>query len=61
MPKEHTMNLLTKEYNRVYNRYKNRYSSNVLKSKIITFLVQKGYEYDDVIEIIQQLWEETDD
>lgn len=61
MPKEHTMNLLTKEYHRVYNRYKNRYDSHVLKSKIITFLVQKGYEYDDVIEIIHQLWEDKND
>jgi len=61
IPKEHTMNLLTKEYYRVYNRYKNRYQSHILKSKIITFLVQKGYEYDDVMEIIQQLWEDTND
>ncbi len=53
--------LLTKEYLRVYNRYKNRYDSHILKSKIITFLVQKGYEYDDVIEIINELWEESND
>lgn len=57
-PKEHTMNLLRKEYNRVYNRYKSRYDKPILKSKIITFLVQKGYEYDDVIEIMKELWEE---
>lgn len=61
IPKEHTKMLLTKEYHRVYNRYKNRYDSHILKSKIITFLVQKGYEYDDVIEIIEELWEESND
>ncbi|MCI9094526.1 MAG: glycosyltransferase [Coprobacillus sp.] len=61
IPKEHTKMLLTKEYLRVYNRYKNRYDSHILKSKIITFLVQKGYEYDDVIEIINELWEESND
>lgn len=61
IPKEHTMNLLKKEYSRVYNRYKNRYQSHLLKSKIINFLVQKGYEYDDVLEIIEQLWEDTND
>ncbi len=61
IPREHTKMLLTKEYNRVYNRYKNRYDSHILKSKIITFLVQKGYEYDDVIEIIHELWEEPND
>ncbi len=60
-PKEHTHKLLTKEYNRVYNRYKGRYDSHILKSKIITFLVQKGYEYDDVLEIISELWEEPND
>jgi len=61
VPKEHTMKLLKKEYERVYKRYCNRYEKNILKSKIITFLVQKGYEYEDVIEIINELWEETDD
>lgn len=61
IPKEHTKMLLTKEYHRVYNRYKNRYDSHILRSKIITFLVQKGYEYDDVVEIINELWEESDD
>lgn len=61
VPREHTMKLLEKEYYRVYNRYKNRYASNILRSKIITFLVQKGYEYDDVVEIIGELWEDTND
>lgn len=61
IPKEHTKMLLTKEYYRVYNRYKSRYDSRILRSKIITFLVQKGYEYDDVVEIINELWEEAND
>ncbi len=60
-PKEHTMNLLKKEYDRVYKRYKNRYDHRSLKSKIITFLVQKGYEYDDVIELMNEVWEDTYD
>ena len=58
MPEEHTKMLLTKEYTRVYDRYKNRYERRMLKSKIITFLVQKGYEYDDVISIMSDMWEE---
>ncbi len=61
IPQEHTKKLLTKEYYRVYDRYKNRYDANILKSKVITFLVQKGYEYDDVIEIISELWEVNND
>ena len=58
MPEEHTKMLLTKEYARVYDRYKNRYEKRMLKSKIITFLVQKGYEYDDVISIMSDMWED---
>lgn len=58
IPKEHTRQLLIKEYNRVLSRYQNRYDKRILKSKIITFLVQKGYEYDDVIEVISELWED---
>jgi len=61
IPKEHTHQLLKKEYERVYKRYKSRYESRILKSKIITFLVQKGYEYDDVVNIMQELWEDTND
>lgn len=60
-PKEHTMKLLKKEYDRVYKRYKNRYDHHILKSKIITFLVQKGYEYDDVMELMNEVWEDNND
>ncbi len=60
-PKEHTMKLLKKEFDRVYKRYKNRYDHRTLKSKIITFLVQKGYEYDDIIELIDEVWEDIYD
>ncbi|MCD8028888.1 MAG: RecX family transcriptional regulator [Erysipelotrichaceae bacterium] len=60
-PKENTMKLLNKEYERVYKRYKNRYDHRTLKSKIITFLVQKGYEYDDVIELMSEVWEDMYD
>lgn len=58
MPKEHTKQLLVKEYHRVLERYKKRYDNRTLKSKIITFLVQKGYEYDDVVDVISELWED---
>ena len=61
LPKEHTKQLLIKEYHRVLNRYQNRYDKRTLKSKIITFLVQKGYEYDDVVEVISELWEDFND
>lgn len=59
--KERTMNLLKKEYDRVYKRYKNRYDHSALKNKIITFLLQKGYEYNDVVELMNEVWEDTYD
>ncbi len=59
-PKEHTRMLLKKEYERVYNRYSKKYEGNLLKNKIITFLLQKGYEYDDVISVFEELWEVVD-
>ena len=61
MPKEHTLKLLEKEYERVYRRYRTRYDSRLLKSKVITFLVQKGYEYVYVIENVMKHWEDPDD
>ncbi|MGP1370165.1 MAG: glycosyltransferase [Eggerthia catenaformis] len=58
-PAEHTRLLLEKEYNRVYSRYKLKFDGHLLKTKIITFLVQKGYSYDLVLEIIEEKWDEN--
>ena len=55
-PSEHTKILLEKEYHKVYTRYSQKYSGSLLKTKIITFLLQKGYEYDDIVQLIQEVW-----
>lgn len=60
-PKEHTRQLLEKEYQRVYNRYKNKYEGKMLKSKLITFLVQKGYEYEDVVCLMEDVWRDENE
>ncbi|MEE0965856.1 MAG: hypothetical protein U0L85_02255, partial [Bacilli bacterium] len=54
IPKSHTKMLLKKEYDKVYKRYSKKYEGSVLKNKMITFLIQKGYDYEDIVEV----WEE---
>ena len=53
-PKSHTIMLLKKEYDKVYKRYSVKYEGSALKNKVITFLIQKGYDYEDIVEV----WEE---
>lgn len=55
---EHTKMLLNKEYDRVYKRYSHKYEGNQLKNKVITFLLQKGYEYEGIVNMIEEKWEE---
>lgn len=57
-PEYHTMMLLRKEYDKVYKRYSKKYESSLLKNKIITYLIQKGYEYEDIVKLINEVWEE---
>lgn len=59
--KEHTMHLLKQEYERVYKRYVSKYKGRLLRTKIITFLVQKGYQYDDVLNLIDTCEEDFDE
>jgi len=57
-PKDHTRQLLEKEYARVYKRYSAKFEDRrLLKNKIITFLVQKGYTYEDVTALMADVWE----
>lgn len=57
-PEYHTMMLLRKEYDKVYKKYSTKYEGSLLKNKIITYLIQKGYEYDDIVKLINEVWEE---
>lgn len=60
-PSSHTRMLLKKEYEKVYKRYRSKYEGSTLRSKIISFLIQKGYEYDDIIDIIEEMEEEDEE
>lgn len=51
--KEQTQEFLNREYDKVYRRYKNKYEGKTLKQKMIQFLIQKGYEYSDIVELIE--------
>lgn len=53
-PPLHTYNLLKKEYAKIYNRYSKRYEGDLLKQKIITFLVSKGYDYDEIVNVVEE-------
>ncbi len=45
-------NTLEFEYKKVYKKYKDKYKNEKLKRMTITYLVKKGFRYDDIIEFI---------
>lgn len=46
--------LLSKEYDKQYERLSRKYTGYELKSKLITALIRRGFEYQQVIEIIEE-------
>ncbi|MDY5278305.1 glycosyltransferase [Sharpea porci] len=60
-PHERTKLLLEKEYDRVFSRYQRKFKGKQLKNKLITFLIQKGYSYDDVVEVVEEKWKEDEE
>ena len=60
-PHERTKLLLEKEYDRVFSRYQRKFARKQLKNKLITFLIQKGYSYDDVVEVVEEKWKEDEE
>ena len=60
-PEERLHSLIKREYDRIYKRYVKRYKGHQLKNKIITFLVQKGYDYDLVISYLDEVWRDEDE
>lgn len=60
-PHERTKLLLEKEYDRVFSRYQRKFEGKQLKNKLITFLIQKGYSYDDVVEVVEEKWKEDEE
>lgn len=60
-PSSHTRMLLKKEYEKVYQRYHHKYEGQVLKKKLINFLIQKGYDYEDIVSVIEEMEEENEE
>lgn len=54
--KDNSLDSLQKDFQKIYDKYKNKdISSAEKKNKIITFLLNKGYEYTNILEIFTNL------
>lgn len=58
---ERTLDLLKRECEKTYKRYKNKYQDQDLKMRVIRFLKQKGYDYEDILIVIDEIWSELND
>ena len=51
------LELLKKEYQKAFSKYQKKYESYELKQKIIQNLLQKGFGYDDIKEVMEDRYE----
>ena len=58
---ERTLSLLKKECEKTYKRYQNKYLGQELKMRISRFLKQKGYDYEDILIVMDEIWSEMND
>lgn len=58
---ERTLSLLKKECEKTYKRYQNKYHGQELKMRISRFLKQKGYDYEDILIVMDEIWSEIND
>ncbi|MDY3676150.1 MAG: RecX family transcriptional regulator [Catenibacterium mitsuokai] len=58
---ERTLSLLRQEFEKTYKRYKNKYHGQELKMRISRFLKQKGYDYEDILIVMDEIWSELND
>ena len=58
---ERTLSLLKKECEKTYKRYQNKYHGQELKMRISRFLKQKGYDYEDILIVMDEIWSEMND
>ncbi|MDF2700333.1 MAG: recX [Haloplasmataceae bacterium] len=47
--------IILKEVNKVYSKYQKKYQSHELRNKVIKALLTKGYEYEDIINNINEI------
>ena len=58
---ERTLSLLKQECKKTYKRYQNKYHDQELKMRISRFLKQKGYDYEDILIVMDEIWSELND
>lgn len=58
---ERTLSLLKQECEKTYRRYQNKYHGQELKMRISRFLKQKGYDYEDILIVMDEIWSELND
>ena len=58
---ERTLSLLKQECEKTYKRYQNKYHDQELKMRISRFLKQKGYDYEDILIVMDEIWSELND
>ena len=58
---ERTLSLLKMELEKTYKRYQNKYHDQDLKMRVIRFLKQKGYDYEDILIVMDEVWSELND
>lgn len=58
---ERTLSLLKQECEKTYKRYQNKYHGQELKMRISRFLKQKGYDYEDILIVMDEIWSELND
>lgn len=57
---ENELELLKKEYLKVHKRYSRKYEDYELKNRIIASLLSKGFQYQDIKEIMEEETDEND-
>lgn len=59
--KEKSIAMMSKQYERFYKRYGSKFQGRQLYNKIKAALINKGYDYEDVNELMEEQWSEDDD
>jgi 1,2-diacylglycerol 3-alpha-glucosyltransferase len=58
MSEEDSYALLAKQYEKAYNRYAKKYQGSQLKMKLKSFLLTKGFDYDEINAYLDEVWSE---
>ena len=51
---ENELELLKREYDKAFVRYAKKYEGHDLKQRVLTSLMQKGFDYDEIKELLEE-------